>query len=251
MMPLGKDAYEKALGRTLSDAEYAKLTSVADPNGPQSRDPKAYVGAELANKNAGAALPKDATYAATQAWYGKHGDIAAGKPMAPPNVTYKVPGRLGEDKEIGLYGSTPAEVDAHVNAGNIDAATAASIKDHIKRTAIESGFSGQKKAGKATVGDEMSAKHTAETVQNKKADAAMAASLPQGEQMIGPLTGWASPPVAPKAAPLPQPSTNTSPYLPAAPAPTKVPGYASGMTVHEDEDEYGAVLANGRKKWGL
>lgn len=45
-MPLGKDAYEKALGRKLTDAEYQKLSGAA-ASGPMSRAPGAEAGAKI------------------------------------------------------------------------------------------------------------------------------------------------------------------------------------------------------------
>lgn len=244
-MALSKAEYEKALGRPLSDADYAKLSMV---RAPAANDDGATRDAFGDANNSGAPMFAEAKKAAKGA-----------KPVAPPTgsgtIEFMASTRQGV-RPIKENITSPADVDKYVAAGMLSPDEAAAYKAQKwpapkPPQALVAGFSGK---GKKTSGAEMSADDTAQASALKKADKEALTADPAGNLQAKFATGtpmsaagkglpWNAPPSAGPAA---------TPFLPAAPAPQPAPAsqYASGMT-DNPEDEYGAVIADARKKWGL
>lgn len=220
-MPLSRADYEKHLGMvpgTMTDALYAKLTSL---DGAKERAPGAYAGATSTRGADGGAPSKSEELARTAA-------------LASPAFTYNTP-----NGPVRLWSKNPAEVDAYVQAGQIDPDTAASIKAHLATQGpqpMAAEMSGKQQVSatapltyksKSAVGDEMSAAQTGYESAKKKGEKEI-----ENVNPLGALVSKAPAPVLDKKAPTQGKGPGT-PLFQAATAPAPVPppiSYDMGTT---------------------
>lgn len=233
-MALSKADYEKALGRTLSDEDFAKLsgasmasgTRAAAPDAPDaSRSGSAFVA------NPGQPMLAEAKKAAKGA-----------KPVEPQKgsgtITFLANTRQGE-REIKENITSPADVDKYVAAGMITPEEGAKYKAD-KWPAPKPPQAGI--VGKGTlVGNTISATPPAKP-QPQPLQTLVKSGPGMGVTAEGDYGLYDG---APKV------SGPPTPLFQAATAPPAPQPYASGMTVQPEQDEYGAVIAAARKKWGL
>lgn len=229
-MPAGKEAYEKELGRKLSDAEYAKLSGAASSGGATSRDPGAYAGATKTEviDRAGTKAPIDR-------------NMATLKMPARDGTKYPIDGGLPALEKHNYF--HPDDFNAEAGKSKSGAPMLEDGGTMMDWARAEMGGPGYQPpnfpAPKATVQVADGTGHNL----NKPSDVDYLVqtgkmSAEEGEKLKAALKAELNP-AAPK------------PVAPAVPVQTQpAPTMATGMQ-NQPENDYAAIIAANRKKWGL
>lgn len=244
-MPLSKASYEKALGRPLTDDEYAKLSAASSAKGTQtSRDSSAYDGARLmtAPDRDGSKKPIDkgppTPITMTSSVTGKPVTF---KDEADMNANvYKVNGEFDQDA------IAKARAERHGPGYTAPAPAPPSYSFPVQSKGSKGGTDAFLWSG--TPG-EIDAYVKSGHITPEQAAKLKAEIVPQTP--LGSIT--TQPKAAPVYAPIPAAKPGGSPALPAAPAPVAAPAapsMAAGATTTPDDD-YAGAIAFARKKWGF